>query len=120
MRYLRVDDGVFVITKRSTIAPPRPHAEVQNLQATAWISALLVLYSDHGKDDSIQVPHCPSQIGQASVLPKGYGSLRGQLHIRRGVDLTKPIYEQVLKLDRKERRSAVGRNSEAYSAILLR
>ena len=54
------------------------------------------------------------------VLPKGYGSLRGQLHIRRGIDLTKPIYEQVLKLDRKERRSAVGRNSEAYSAILMR
>ena len=39
-----------------------------------------------------------------AVLPKGYGSLRGQILIRRGIDLTKPIYEQYLRLERKERR----------------
>jgi hypothetical protein len=30
--------------------------------------------------------------------------LRGQIAIRRGIDLTKPIYGQYLKLERKERR----------------
>ncbi len=39
-----------------------------------------------------------------STLPKGYGALRGQLVVRPGIDLTKPIYEQWLKLRRKERR----------------
>ena len=39
-----------------------------------------------------------------AVLPKGYGSLRGQFVVRRGIDLTKPIYEQYLKLEQKERR----------------
>jgi hypothetical protein len=39
------------------------------------------------------------------VLPKGYGALRGQIVIRPDIDLTKPIYEQWVKLDRKERRS---------------
>ena len=38
------------------------------------------------------------------VYPKGYGALRGQIRIRPGIDLTKPIYEQVLKLEAKERR----------------
>jgi hypothetical protein len=38
------------------------------------------------------------------VLPKGYGALRGQIVIRPGIDLTKPIYEQWLELDRKERK----------------
>jgi hypothetical protein len=37
-------------------------------------------------------------------VPKGYGALRGQFVVRRGIDLTKPIYEQILKLERKERR----------------
>jgi hypothetical protein len=39
-----------------------------------------------------------------AVLPEGYGSLRGQIEIRPGIDLTKPIYEQYLKLERQERR----------------
>ena len=36
--------------------------------------------------------------------PKGYGALRGQFVVRPGLDLTEPIYEQVLKLDKKKRR----------------
>jgi hypothetical protein len=36
--------------------------------------------------------------------PKGYGALRGQFTVRPGLDLTKPIYEQVLHLDKKDRR----------------
>jgi hypothetical protein len=39
-----------------------------------------------------------------AVLPKGYGAQRGQIVVRPGIDLTKPIYEQWLRLDRKERR----------------
>jgi hypothetical protein len=35
--------------------------------------------------------------------PKGYGALQGQFTVRPGLDLTKPIYEQVLVLDKKER-----------------
>jgi hypothetical protein len=38
------------------------------------------------------------------VLPQGYGALRGQFEVRPGIDLTKPIYEQVLKLEERERR----------------
>jgi hypothetical protein len=38
------------------------------------------------------------------TYPEGYGALRGQFVVRPGLDLTKPIYEQVLELDRKERR----------------
>jgi hypothetical protein len=36
--------------------------------------------------------------------PEGYGALRGQFVVRPGLDLTKPILEQVLELDKKERR----------------
>ncbi len=43
----------------------------------------------------------PAKRGQ---YPAGYGALRGQFAVRPGLDLTKPIYEQVLELDRKERR----------------
>jgi hypothetical protein len=39
-----------------------------------------------------------------AMVPKGHGALRGQIVIRPGIDLTRPIYEQWLKLDRKERR----------------
>ena len=37
-------------------------------------------------------------------LPEGYGALRGEFVVRPGLDLTKPILEQVLELDRKARR----------------
>jgi hypothetical protein len=36
--------------------------------------------------------------------PEGYGALRGRFVVRPGLDLTKPILEQVLELDKKERR----------------
>jgi hypothetical protein len=36
--------------------------------------------------------------------PEGYGALRGQFVVRSGLDLTKPILEQVLELDKKARR----------------
>ena len=45
-----------------------------------------------------------SAADKPAVLPKGYGALRGQIAIRPGMDLTKPIYDQWLKQDRKERR----------------
>jgi hypothetical protein len=45
----------------------------------------------------------PAKRGQ---YPVGYGALRGQFVVRPGLDLTKPIYEQVLELDKKERRKA--------------
>ena len=38
--------------------------------------------------------------------PKGYGALWGKFVIRPGLDVTKPILEQVLKLDKKERRKS--------------
>jgi hypothetical protein len=43
----------------------------------------------------------PAKHGQYA---EGYGALRGQFVVRPGLDLTKPIYEQVLELDKKERR----------------
>jgi hypothetical protein len=42
--------------------------------------------------------------GKTAVYPKGYGALRGQFVIRPGLDVTKPIFEQVLKLEKKDRR----------------
>jgi len=48
--------------------------------------------------------HAAARKPKPAVLPKGYGSLRGQIEIRPGIDLTKPIYEQYLKLERQERR----------------
>ena len=39
-----------------------------------------------------------------AMVPKGYGALRGQFVVRRGIDLTKPIYEQYLKVEQKKRR----------------
>jgi hypothetical protein len=42
--------------------------------------------------------------GKPARYPKGYGALRGQFVIREGLDVTKPIFEQVLKLEKKDRR----------------
>ena len=39
-----------------------------------------------------------------AAYPKGYGSLHGQFVVRPGLNLTEPIYEQVLKLDKKRRK----------------
>jgi hypothetical protein len=49
--------------------------------------------------------------GEVLVL-HGYGSMEGKLKLRKGVDLTKPIYEQVLRLEaRARRRSSKGKSS---------
>lgn len=52
------------------------------------------------------------------VMPKGYGALKGQYVVRDGIDLTKPIAEQVARLERLERareRAAAVRNRAAPS-----
>jgi hypothetical protein len=36
-----------------------------------------------------------------SVTPKGFGSLRGMITVRKDIDLTKPIYEQATRATRK-------------------
>lgn len=36
------------------------------------------------------------------MIPAGYGALKGQYLIRKGVDVTKPIYEQVGRRSRKK------------------
>jgi hypothetical protein len=58
-----------------------------------------------------QVPESPVTIVRdpetGRTLPLyGYGALKGQFEIRPGIDLTKPIYEQVLKLDALEERDS--------------
>ena len=53
----------------------------------------LVIY---GKDGRVQ---------ETTVRPLGYGSLRGKYVFRKGIDLTKPIYEQVVKLEKKRGRA---------------
>jgi len=45
------------------------------------------------------------RIQETTVRPLGYGSLRGKFAFRKDIDLTKPIYEQVLKLEKKRRRT---------------
>lgn len=40
--------------------------------------------------------------GEMLVL-RGYGALKGQFVVREGIDLTKPIAEQVAELERRER-----------------
>ena len=57
-----------------------------------------------GKLNTESPPHTPvpgkivrdSSTGRM-VEVRGYGALKGQLDIAKGVDLTKPIYEQVKK-----------------------
>ena len=51
----------------------------------------------HGKNGRIQE--------MTTVRPLGYGSLRCKYKFRKDIDLTKPIYEQVLKLERKRGRA---------------
>jgi hypothetical protein len=43
--------------------------------------------------------------GEVFIL-HGYGSMKGKLELREGIDLTKPIFEQVLKLEAREKRKA--------------
>ena len=44
---------------------------------------------------------------------KGRGALKGQLVFREGIDLTKPIAEQVAELERRARERADDRGGEA-------
>jgi len=37
---------------------------------------------------------------------KGYGALKGQIAFRTDIDLTKPIYEQVMKIDSRRKRAS--------------
>ena len=36
------------------------------------------------------------------MLPAGYGALKGQYVVRKGVDVTKPIFEQVRRASRRK------------------
>ena len=36
------------------------------------------------------------------MLPAGYGALKGQYVVRKGVDVTKPIFEQVRRVSGRE------------------
>ncbi len=40
---------------------------------------------------------------------RGYGALKDKLALREGLDLTKPIYEQVAKLDQADARRVARR-----------
>jgi hypothetical protein len=50
----------------------------------------------HGKDGRIR---------ESTARPLGYGSLKGQFVVRKGIDITKPIYEQALKIKKKRGRA---------------
>jgi hypothetical protein len=45
------------------------------------------------------------QTGEMLVL-QGYGASKGEYVVRKGIDLTKPIYEQVLRLEARNKRKA--------------
>lgn len=40
------------------------------------------------------------------VVVRGYGSMKGKLQLDPRIDLTKPIYEQVLKLEEADKAAA--------------
>jgi hypothetical protein len=49
--------------------------------------------------------------GEVLVL-RGYGAMKGKLHLRKGIDVTKPIYEQWLKLEAREKKAAAKRTKK--------
>lgn len=55
------------------------------------------------RDDAIAYARTIARRMGASVVapPEGYGALRGAFVVRDGIDLTKPIYEQVARLRRQ-------------------
>lgn len=55
------------------------------------------------------------ETGEELPLPKGYGALKGQFVVRKGIDLTKPIAEQVARLERARRRRGLARAKAASS-----
>jgi hypothetical protein len=48
----------------------------------------------HGRDGRIR---------ETTAYPSGYGSLKGKFVVRTGIDVTKPIYEQAAKIDKRGR-----------------
>lgn len=49
------------------------------------------------------------------LILRGYGTMKGKLHLRKGIDLTKPIFEQWLKLEaqKKQTTAAKGKKRKA-------
>jgi hypothetical protein len=69
----------------------------------------------HGKDGRIrngttsqrdQLPPKERPGDRSASAPKGFGSLRGKLVVRRGIDLTKPIFRQATRESRKAPRGS--------------
>lgn len=45
------------------------------------------------------------ETGEVLVL-HGYGASKGKFEVKKGIDLTKPIFEQVLKMEMRKKRKA--------------
>jgi len=60
----------------------------------------------HGRDGRIQEKnnygHDPMPPREGRSGPKGYGSLGGELLVRKGINISKPIYEQALRGEKKD------------------
>lgn len=52
-----------------------------------------------------RVPTVPSREPTGRVVPLGYGKLKGRYAVRPGIDLTKPIFEQVVRGGRALRKA---------------
>ncbi len=77
------------------------NASGQTLKEYIWLNDLPVAVVD-GVGTAHKSPATPGRIVRDSstgrmVEVRGYGALKGQLSIAEGVDLTKPIYDQVKK-----------------------
>lgn len=60
--------------------------------------------SDNPDFDGLAGVTCVSKPGTGRIMPlPGYGALRGKLDLDPRIDLTKPIYEQALRLERAGR-----------------
>lgn len=44
----------------------------------------------------LTIHEMPRDARTGDLIPVGYGSLKGRFMTRKGIDLTKPIYDQVL------------------------
>jgi hypothetical protein len=60
----------------------------------------------HGRDGRIQEKdsfghdRAPPREGRSG--PKGYGSLGGEFLVRKGINISKPIYEQAIRGEKKD------------------
>lgn len=50
-------------------------------------------------------PTAPNPGPAGRVVPHGYGKLRGRYRVQPGIDLTKPIFEQVVRGGRALRKA---------------